>query len=437
MKKILIISLLFVVLASAFFNCFAFEKGTKTLKSLEKIEDYLAYKGIPKHVQYVVYEENGKTYPAYCINPEYYGVGVNGNPNSYNVNCNSKITNQMIWRVIINGYPYKSLSELGVETPQEAYTATQYAIYTIINNTEVEDHSSLGGSAADRAYNAYKKIVSSAKASTESINNSIVSILSQSEEWKVDSSLENYISKNYKVSSVVNTGDYTVNLSGELPNGIKITDINNNEVGSFGISDSFKILIPIGSLEKNGSFDINITANIATKPVLFGETTIAGTQNYAITGPINEKVTSSLKEKYSENITKIEIIKKEYGTENKLEGVKFNLLNSNKAVIKENLITDENGELKIEKLLPGKYYIQEKETLEGYNLYQDLIEVNIKLNEEVQVIVNNTVKSSSTVTDVNEIVEVVPQYTETAYNVENSTTLLNSNNIKKLPVTGF
>lgn len=437
MKRILIISLLFIVLASAFFNCFAFEKGTKTIKSLEKIEDYLAYKGIPKHVQYAVYEENGKSYPAYCINPESYGVGVNGNPNSYNVNCNNKITNQMIWRVIINGYPYKTLSELGVSTPQEAYTATQYAIYTIINNTEVEDHSSLGGSAADRTYNAYKKIVSNAKSSTETINNTRVSIIPQAEEWKVDEIEGKYISKNYKISSIVKSGNYTVNLDGQLPKGIKITDLKNKEMKTFEISENFKILIPIESLEKDNNFNIVVNANIDTKPILFGETTLAGTQNYALTGPSKEIITTNLKEMYSKNITKIEVIKKEYGTENRLEGVKFNLLDANKTIIKESLITNEKGELKIENLLPGKYYIQETETLEGYNLYKDLIEVNIKLNEEVQVIVNNTVKSTSTITDVNEVVEVVPQYTETAYNVENSNTFLNANNVKKLPITGF
>ena len=86
----------------------------------------------------------------------------------------------------------------------------------------------------------------------------------------------------------------------------------------------------------------------------------------------------------------------------------------------------------------GKIHsIETFETLDGYNLYQDFIEVNIKLNEEVQVIVNNTIKSTSKITDVNDVIEITPQYTETLYNVDNNITKLNTKEVKKLPVTGY
>ena len=97
----------------------------------------------------------------------------------------------------------------------------------------------------------------------------------------------------------------------------------------------------------------------------------------------------------------------------------------NKNVIKENLITDENGEIIIDELFPGKYYIQETETLEGYNLYKDLIPVDIKFNEEIEIIVNNTKKSKSEITNEVNTIQVLQKETET----KNTIT-------KKLPVTG-
>ena len=82
-------------------------------------------------------------------------------------------------------------------------------------------------------------------------------------------------------------------------------------------------------------------------------------------------------------------MKQNQETKQALEGVKFQLLNSNKKVIFAYLKTDEEGKIVIENLLPGKYYIQEIETLEGYEKYDKLIEVDLRLNEEIKITVNN------------------------------------------------
>ena len=45
--------------------------------------------------------------------------------------------------------------------------------------------------------------------------------------------------------------------------------------------------------------------------------------------------------------------------------------------------------MQIDNLVPGKYYIRETRTASGYELYEDLIEVDLELNEEMTVTVNN------------------------------------------------
>ncbi len=53
---------------------------------------------------------NGKEYPAYCINPELPGVGEYP---GYQVTVDDVVNNpHQVWRVVTQGYPYKTLQEL-------------------------------------------------------------------------------------------------------------------------------------------------------------------------------------------------------------------------------------------------------------------------------------------------------------------------------------
>ena len=96
--------------------------------------------------------------------------------------------------------------------------------------------------------------------------------------------------------------------------------------------------------------------------------------------------------------------------------------------MKENLITNENGEIILENMIPGKYYLKEIETLENYNLYTDLSEIDLDLNEEYEFTLNNVVKEEQVYEKTFEVVEVKPSYEVSTYEVKN---------IKKLPVTGY
>lgn len=430
MKKIIIISLLLIVLASTVYNSFAFEIGEKDLKLLRICEAYLKYMGNEKKVPIVVYKNGDNIYPAYCLNPEYTGIGTNG-MQEYSVDFSKKIEgenvwDENVWRAIINGYPYKSLEELGVDNIDEAYTATKFAVYTLKENRNVADYEAVDTEAGRRTLQAYLKIVENARNSNETLkDNNKISVLPISEEWKVDEQNNSFVSKIYKINTKLTNGNFEVKINGILPEGSILTDEQNNLRNSFKINEKFKILIPIDKLKENINFSINVKADLETKPVVYGKTNIPETQNYAIAGYMNEPSETNYEENCLKNITKIRIIKKEYGSEKRLKDVKFNLLDLNKNVIKENLITDENGEIIIDELFPGKYYIQETETLEGYNLYKDLIPVDIKFNEEIEIIVNNTTKSKSEITNEVNTIQVLQKETET----KNTIT-------KKLPVTG-
>lgn len=444
MKKIIISSILLITLISAFSNCFAFEVGRKDLVSLGSCEVYLKHEDSLKHTDYVVYKKDGKEYPAYCVDPELSGIGTSGIGN-YAVDVTNKFKDVKLWRAIINGYPYKTIEELGVANRDEAFSATKFAIYTIYYNMDPSYYSPVDTEAGRRTYQALLRIVDNARKSTETPDNEQISISAESDVWNVET--DEFVSKIYTLNSKVSQGEYVVNISGTIPQKLKLTDLNNNEKNTFKIGEKFKITIPIKELKENGNFMLDVKANIKTKPVLYGRTTVAGTQNYAITGFMYEDAKCTYNENYLKNLTKLTIIKKEYGTEKRLENVKFNILDENKNILYENKITNENGEIVLEKMLPGKYYISEIETLDGYNLYTDLIEINLDFNEEFEVVVNNTIKDKTEINKQFENVEVTSKSTETVYNVENKSSEINKenienkttlkNNIKKLPITGF
>lgn len=436
MKKFLITILLLIIIISTVYSCYAFEIGTKELVSLGECEVYLRYLGNDKKTPYVVYQKDGKRYPAYCLNSELNGVGTGGVGN-YSVNVESTIDNENIWRVIVNGFPYKSIAELGVQREEEAFTATKFAIYTIMYNRNPADYSPVDSEAGRRTYQAYLKIVNAAKESTETMKkNTEVTISPETQNWEVDSVEKNSVSKIYVINSKISKGECIVELKGELPNGIKITDLSNNIKNKFALGEKLKVVIPIENLKENGKFTIEGKALVESKPVLYGKTTIPGTQNYAIAGFVYEDSEGKYVDTYQKNITKIKVIKKEDEKESRLAGVKFNLLDENKNLIFDNLVTNENGEILIENILPGKYFLQETETLSGYNLYTDLIEINLELNEEVNVTVNNSLKSVTNIDKQTEDIKITSKVEETVYNEENTLNVKNVNN-KKLPVTGY
>lgn len=415
MKRILLTTLLFIIFINCITYCFAFEIGEKQIKNtIESYESLLKYNNSPITTIYRIYQNEGKDYPAYCLNVDLRGADKNG----YMVNGTDKIQDENVWKTIINGFPYKSVEELGVENEIEAFTATKEAIYTILYGRNTEDYSPIESEAGIRTHQAYLKIVEGARKCTESIVDDIkVEIISSSEKWQLDSLNKKYASKIYNLSSNVDLGNYKIELQGTIPDGTIITDLNNNIRYDFKIGEEFKVLIPIENLLKSDSFTIIAKSNLETKPVIYGKTTIPNTQNYALTGIIYEEKDALYNEQYYENISKIKIIKKEYGTEKRLAGVKFNLLDKDKKIVKENLVTDENGEILLEKMIPGLYYLQETETLENYNLNNDLLEINLELDQEFELIVTNTLKN------VNE--------------VNKSFDTIDVNPIKKLPVTGF
>ncbi|MCI8618031.1 MAG: hypothetical protein HFJ60_07360 [Clostridia bacterium] len=285
---------------------------------------------------------------------------------------------------------------------------------------------------------ALNQILNNANQSTETQISNIVKIIKEKNNFEVDEIEKEYVSKIYSIQADTEIKNYKVELTKsetELPEGIKITDMKNNIKGEFTPNEKFKVLIPIKNLTKEAKFNIQIDTKINSKPVLYGKAENTAYQDYALTAATYEDATGNTKDIYYKNETKIKIIKQDQETKERLENVEFNILDNNKNIIYANLRTNNKGEIQINNLIPGKYYIQETSSKDGYILDEKLIEINVKLNEELTVTINNLFekrpKDEPEETETTETIKQVEIIQERHQKTKSETV------VKKLPVTGM
>ena len=371
---------------------------------------------------HAVYQENGKEYPVYCLNRELHGVG--DYIAKYDVENQDSIHDVGLWRYIVNGYPYKTYQELGCTNKEEAFTATKQAIYCHIYNTRLEQYTAIN-EAGIRTINAMNTILENAKNSTEDFNNTNINI-SQSNKWDIDKIENKYISKEYKISSNINISKFMLSLENQ-PKETKITNLDNQEKTEFNSNESFKILIPISSLEESGEFKVKIQTKMETKPIFFGKAPSGDLQDYALTAFSYEDVDKEITQKYEKNSTEIIIEKQDTETKELLKKAKFEILDNNKKIIRI-AETNENGQMILSSLMPGTYYIREVNAPEGYVLDMKLHKIDISMNEKITLrVYNNKIIVINKEEDTEEPKKEEIPVEEVVPNIE----------IPKLPVTGM
>ena len=96
------------------------------LEAMGEAVTLLKYKNEPITSYYVGYAGKIYNYPAYCLDKTKEFIT---NELSYSVTEKGEVENTILWRYIVNGYPYKTEKELECIGRNEAYVATQQAIY--------------------------------------------------------------------------------------------------------------------------------------------------------------------------------------------------------------------------------------------------------------------------------------------------------------------
>ena len=389
-KNIIVITLIIMTIIT---TLFAFRNTSKAASYIiEEADLYskgeivcLRYNNIIVGVQFVVYKKDGVEYPAYCLNRNLPGVT---EEEEYSVSVDKLVSDAKIWRAVTNGYPFKTAKELGCNSDIEAFAATKMAVYDMMYNYNWDNFSGLDAS-GDRVLNAAIKISKAARSSSETKPVSIVNIKTDDERWEKDEKEGEYASKTFEVETNVESTKYEVKLNNLQIENVKITDENNKEKTEFKAGEKFKVLIPITEMNVEGEFEIEVTADMKTRPILYGDSGNNTMQSYALAAGDYEFENSKMKVKYLANTTKIEIVKQDAETSEFLKGAKFNILDENKNIVYSDVITNEDGIATVENIMPGKYYIEEIKSPDGYTIYDELIEIDVTLNQKYVVNVSN------------------------------------------------
>jgi len=416
-KKFLITIFLIINLIVALFPCqveAVIPIDTANLYAIEETDALFKKDGVGIFTTVVMYDYNGKQYPAYCINRELPGVTL-GNP--YSVSIDSYVTDVRVWRTAINGYPYKTCAELGCETVTEAFMATKQAIYCTLYGTDPNTFTGIG-EAGDRIVNAIKQILNNANASTAVKVSADLTINSLNPAWQIDSLDKTYISREFSVSANAPFSTYLIEINDKLPEGAKIVNTNNEEKTTFDAKENFKIIIPITNILEDGNFTINVKGQVETKPILYGKSGNSSLQDYAVSGIMYEDGEGKIKAYYTANETKITILKQTTETKEPLKGAEFQILDENQNIIHTELKTNEKGEVVVKNLMPGKYYVKEVKAVEGYQIYDKLIEIDLSFNESTKVIVNNSEKQEIEIKDETPEIELEVENKESQIEVE-------------------
>lgn len=433
LKKLTIVFSVFTLnMLTVVNSCSAVNINSADIKSGGDCGQLLKYNGIVVKAYYAYYESNGTQYPAYCLDKTKQGVN---DSISYTVSVEDSIHDVGLWRYIVNGYPYRSIEELGCNNKEEAFTATKQAIYCYLHGNNINGYEAIG-EAGNRTLQALKKIVNDAQNSQETQVSNTINIQRIEDNFIQDTIDKKYVSKTYEVHANAATSKYHVSIAkadGELIEGIKITDLNNQEKSEFSSNEKFKILLPTDQLKQDGNLQIVVQASVNTKPVFYGRATNSSYQDYALTAATYEDSSEVIQDSYSENKSSIKIIKIDKETKEKIEGVEFDILDENKNVIYANMKTDENGEINLLHLIPGTYYLRETKAKDGYVGNTDLIRFTIKLNENVTITMNNLKEETPKITvDEKEITTDLERSEK-----KTTPTKTKITSVKKLPVTGM
>ena len=366
------------------------------IENLGQCEMHLQYWKEPDGIwSYIVttmvgYRINGNLHYAYCLQRERKGVG--GDQESYNVNVTEMLKDEKIWRAIINGFPYKSAEELGVENDQDAFVATKQAIYSVMYDWDVDTHFRGADERGWKIFNAIKTITNNARNGTETPNKSNVLEIKPVGEFKKENN--NYYSQEYSVKASVDMSNYIITKIENFPEGSIVTDLNNNPKTEFSPNQNFKILIPKNKILNNFEGTIKINGRVKTYPVFYGASYDENLQDYALTYDAYETVGDEITLRVNAYKSKITVIKKDGETNKPIENVEFNVKYKDGTQI-GNFKTDQNGTITISNLKQGTIILTETKTQEQYVLDGTEKEIIIEYDEEKTIEIKNERKKGN------------------------------------------
>ena len=358
---------------------------------------YLAVNGRVQKLNYVYFEYQSPTgggakqIPAYCVNPTTDGVPqAVGTGQSIKYLAQNQATDPKIVGIVGNGYPHRSLEELGLDNVQQAYYATKVALWCyLVPNWSIDKVTIAPGLSeheqqiAQRLLTAAKDIYNRGSGWTDVLIPGLTVSSDQQNAYEVQINGETYLQQVYTVKSGtwVDGLEISVWFDGEnVPSGMKIVNMQNQEIEKIPVEGSgyqgqFKVICPKASVSGSVNAKLLLEGNVNQYAAFYAVCQETGTygklQNYiADTDPVLVRWSNALF-KYSPppegggGEYSLKIVKTETGTGTRLEGALFEIKDPDGAPV-GTFSTNARGEILVPLERGGLYTITEVQPPKGH-----------------------------------------------------------------------
>ena len=411
MKKRLISMLLALLAVMGLLPTAAFAASTPE-EALGEVQIYnggveMSYLSINGRIRSQIYtyynydDGSGSTreIPAYCVNPNTLGVPQTvGVGESIEYLADEKASDPKVVGIVANGYPTRSLAELGLENKYQGYYATKMALWCYllsnwdINNLKVNPN--LTGVELQRAQKilaAAKDIYARGTAWNEMLSPEVTCTPDRDTAYEVTIDGKQYKQQVFTFWSKTWVCDYSVNVAfsvpDDVPDGTRIVDMNNQDITTIttegtgdGYAGKFKILYPLESVQgKTGSVQLSFNTNVYKYAVFFAicqeKDEYGELQNYVVDTDPTTTTQLSAYSNYSDGTTieyetGLRIIKYETGTEIPISGALFEVIGPDGDSV-GTFVTNGDGRIEIPLKKSGNYTVIEREAPQHYMISEE------------------------------------------------------------------
>ena len=357
----------------------------------------LAVNGRVQTLNYVYYSHNGREIPTYCVNPSADGVPQKVGPGeSIEYIIGERASDPKIMGIVANGYPTKSLGELGLVDKVEGYYATKIALWCHIipgwSINAVTVNPNLSGeklTQAQRVLAAAKKIHQYGTWWTEVPTAALTTSVDRELAYPVTIDGKSYKQQIFTVNSPTFVSGRVANVAFQdpdsIPAGTRIVNMENEDItqvamegSGMNISGQFKILYPADAVAgQEGSIQLELQAETYQYGVFYtscAQTDVYGNiQNYLCDTDPTKPITVSAISKYGTSEipddpeTGLKIIKVQEGTQTPLAGAIFEVKGPGGDVIGQ-YSTDTSGTIVVPLTISGTYTVTEIVPPENHTL---------------------------------------------------------------------
>ncbi|MEI4615988.1 SpaA isopeptide-forming pilin-related protein [Bacillus cereus] len=286
-------------------------------------------------------------------------------------------TDDVVYRVLLNGYPQKTPEQLGVSTWQQAHYATQLSVWVALGQLNPDDLQ-FKDSEVERAVKAIR-YAADHKEDTQDVFMNVKP--TDKQEAKLNGAY--FETTQYTVESNAKQGAYQVALN-QAPVGTRIVTEQGEVKETFSIGETFRVQVPKSS--KSAELSLKVTANLTNQHAVVYKGTESIQDATVLLERSQEKVSQDI-QVFWKSMGGLEIRKVDEKKQ-PLAGAVFEVLASDQKSM-GTIITNTDGIARMNNLEIGSYVVKEVKSPAGYILNDAPQTVEVKTGEIATITAEN------------------------------------------------